>query len=798
MWGMIPGARDHPGARQGGRYDPGVGNLPLELTSFVGRDRELAEIRRLLASARAITLTGPGGVGKSRLAVRAGHKLSRHFPDGAWMVELADLDSPDLVPYAVARSMGVQERVDGPIAEALIAHLSERRALVLLDNCEHLLDACRALVTSLLSACPRVRVVCTSRERLDVPGEAIVAVSGLRLPGGTDPSPMGGLADAEALRLLIDRTVAVAPDFALTPENLEAATEICSRLDGLPLAIELAAVRLASMTAEDLRERLDDRLALLAFTNPTGPERGQTLRATVDWSHELLTDEERILWRRLSVFAGSFGLRAAEDVCAGAGLERAGVVDAVGSLVAKSILTMGHDSRRGRYRLLDTLRLYGAERLAEAGEEAALAAAHAAWYARRFSGGYRPWWGNALQTETLEELDVEWANVEAALDFFAGSEPDAEIGLRMATDLFLYWLVRGRYRAGCRRLETFLAMDHAHGRARVMAMWALGFLSQATGDYMGPLPVLQQARELCERTGGDREMGYVLHGLGLLYLRRGDTEQARELATQGCELMQRADDPVGLALLRCFLATLVIAAGRFDEAQRLAVDGLRASEHAGDRFMRGIACGLLGSVQWLRGDVAAAEASLREALRIQIRTGHRWGMLTTLESLAWVASSAGQLERAALLLGSSAALSQEFGVPLFPYGRAQAHHDACEANARAGLGQSRYRDCWERGYALSYEQAVATALEEAPDGADTRTAPGAREEGVLSARELEVARLVGDGLSNPGIAAELFVSVATVKTHVSHILGKLGLDSRVQLASWLAGHNSGQPPQDGR
>jgi len=763
-----------------------VGNLPLELTSFVGRDRELADIRRLLARAHAITLTGPGGVGKSRLAVRAAHKLSRLFSDGAWMVELADVDSPDLVPYAVARSLGVQERMDGAIAVALLAHLSERRALVLLDNCEHLLDACRALVTSLLSACPRVRIVCTSRERLDVPGEAIVAVSGLGLPGGSDASAMGGLADAEALRLLVERTVAVAPDFALTPENLEAATEICSRLDGLPLAIELAAVRLASLTAEDLRERLDDRLALLALTNPTGPERVQTLRATVDWSHELLTDEERILWRRLSVFAGSFGLRAAEDVCAGAGLERERVVDAVGSLVAKSILTMGHGSRRGRYRLLETLRVYGAERLAQAGEEAALAAAHAAWYARRFSGGYRPWWGRALQIETMEELDVEWANVEAALDFFAGSEPDAEIGLRMATDLFLYWLMRGRYRAGCRRLETFLAMDHAHGRACVMAMWALGFLTQATGDYTSPMPVLQRARELCERTGGDREMGYVLHGLGLLYLRRGDTKQARELAAHGRGLMQRADDPVGLALLCCFLATVVTAAGRFDEAKGLAVDGLRASEHAGDSFVRGIAWGLLGTAQWLQGDVAAAEASVREALRIQSRTGHRWGMLTTLESLAWVASSAGQLERAALLLGSSAARSQEFGVPLFPYGRAQAHHDVCEANVRTGLGPSRYRDCWERGYALSWEQVVATALEEASAAVVARDA-----DGELSARELEVARLVASGMSNPAIAAELFVSVATVKTHVSHILTKLGLQSRVQLANWVAANDPG-------
>jgi predicted ATPase len=299
-----------------------AGNLPVELSSFVGRGRELSEVRRLLSSAHVITLTGPGGIGKSRLALRAARRLERSFPDGVWMVELAELDSADLLPYALAGSLGVYEGRGDDIDEALAAHINERRLLLVLDNCEHLLDACRRFVASVVSECERVRILCTSRERLDVPGEAVVALSALGVPGNGEPLSAAALVDVEALRLLVDRAVAVAPGFALTDDNCVAASEICRRLDGLPLAIELAAVRLASMSADDLRDRLDDRLRLLAATHRVGPERSQTLRATVDWSYELLSEEERILWQRLSVFAGSFGLEAAEDVCSGVGLER--------------------------------------------------------------------------------------------------------------------------------------------------------------------------------------------------------------------------------------------------------------------------------------------------------------------------------------------------------------------------------------------------------------------------------------------------------------------------------------------
>lgn len=760
---------------------PPAGNLPVELSSFVGRGRELSEVKRLQQVAPVITLTGPGGIGKTRLAVRAARKLARHFPDGVFLVELAEVERPDLVAYVLARSLRVQERRGEAIEAAVIAHLAERRALLVLDNCEHLLDASRRLVASMASSCERVRVLCTSRERLEVPGEAVIVLDALAVP--TDGQPLSGLGEVDALRLLVDRAAAAAPGFALTDENARAASEICRRLDGLPLAIELAAVRLASMTAEDLHDRLDDRLRLLAAARGVGPERSQTLRATVDWSYELLSDEERMLWRRVSVFAGSFGLEAAEDVCSGAGLERGRIVELVGSLVGKSILTMVRGGRRGRYRLLETLRLYGAQRLAEAGEDADLARRHAAFYAGRVSGGDRPWWARPEQQEGFETLDVEWANVAAALDFLA----DAETGLRMAADLWLYWLVRGHYRAGIGRLEALLANEAAATPTRAMALWALAFLIQGTGAHAPPraLSAIEEARRVAEATGRDRELAYALHGLALVHLRLGRVELAGGFATQSHELMQRADDPTGLVIVDYLLAT-VASASRSPDARHLAAVALEGSERTGNAMIRGLANGMLGTIEWLGGDLPAAEARLEEAVGIQDAIGHRWGMLTSLAGLAWVAGSRGKMERASLLLGAGAALSHELGITLFPY--AQVHQDACEAAARAALGEARHRDAFQRGFALDREQVAALALEASPSA--PAAARAAHDSDDLSARELEVARLVADGLSNPAIAAALFVSVATVKTHVSHILGKLGLESRVQVAGWVAEHDA--------
>ena len=767
-----------------------TGNLPVELTSFVGRVRELNEVRRLLTSAHVVTLTGPGGIGKSRLALRAARRLERRFPEGVWMVELADLESPDLLPYALAGSVGVYERRGDDIDGALIDHLRARQLLLVLDNCEHLLDACRQLVASVVVECERVRILCTSREHLGVTGEAVVALSALDVPADGEGLSAMALADVEALRLLVDRAVAVAPGFALTDANCRAASEICRRLDGLPLAIELAAVRLASLTADDLRDRLDDRLRLLAATHRSGPARMQTLRATVDWSYELLSEGEQVLWQRLSVFAGGFGLEAAEDVCSGAGLERWRIVDLVAGLVAKSILTMGHGGRRGRYRLLETLRLYGAQRLADAGRDVELARRHASWYAELISGGVRPWWGRPGQVEMFRTLDVEWANVEAALDFCVASPADTDTGLRMAADLWLYWTVRGRYRAGSRRLDavlgTFVAQAPEPTPARITATWALGYLSLLAGDLGTARSRFEEVRLACAETDAERDLAFALHGLGQVHASLGEVEPAIDLFTRARELIARADDPVSLAFANYYLAIAVATAGRIAESHQLALEGLDASNQGGDGLARGLLHGLLGTVQWLLGDATAGESSLREALGIQHSLGHRLGMATSLEGLAWLAGSSGRPERAARLLGASAALFSQLGLmPILPYW--ELHHSACEEAVRAGLGEPRYRSCWQDGHALSRDQVVALALESAPPvDQQPPTATAAYGADELSAREMEVATLVASGLSNPAVAAELFVSVATVKTHVSHILAKLGLDSRVQLAGWIA------------
>jgi non-specific serine/threonine protein kinase len=323
-----------------------------------------------------------------------------------------------------------------------------------------------------------------------------------------------------------------------------------------------------------------------------------------------------------------------------------------------------------------------------------------------------------------------------------------------------------------------------------MALWALGFLSQAPGDFAGALSAFEEARLVCERTGGDRELAYALFGLGLAHLRLGNIELAAEWAGQSRERMLGVDDPMGLALCLYFLATALATAGRLADAERLAKEGLEASQRAGEKFAGAILSGLLGTIEWLLSDAQDAEVRLKEAVRIQDRIGHRWGLVMSLEGLAWLAGSSEQSERAVLLLGASAALSQELGITLLPYGQAQ--HDACEAAVRAELDEDRFRSEWERGYALSRQQVVAAALEDALP-ADGRALPaGSRHHtDELSARELEVARLVASGLSNPAIAADMFVSVATVKTHVSHILSKLGLESRVQLANWVAAHDPG-------
>jgi non-specific serine/threonine protein kinase len=615
-----------------------------------------------------------------------------------------------------------------------------------------------------------------------------VVVSPLDVPAPAANPSVEALAGVEALSLLVERAQALAPDFALTDENCEAVADVCRRLDGMPLAIELAAVRLASLSAADLLDRLDDRFRLLTAPREQRSQRHQALRATVDWSHGLLSDDERILWRRLSVFAGSFGIDAAEAVCSGEGLDRDGIVDLLGSLVDRSILMMARGGARGRYRLLETMRLYGAERLREAGEVLDLQRRHAAWCSQLLWDGDAPMWRTLGRADLIDELDVEWANVEAALDFCRGSVADAELGLQIATNLWIYWVARGRYRMGRQHLDVFLAMVPPSDPRRAMALWASAFLAQATGDHDEAFVGFEEARRISERAGVDRELAYAVLGLGVVRLRRGEIERAVELLAAARETSLRADDSVGHAFVLWPLTMVYAAAGQSAEARSLVRAGLTSIEPFGDTLFRGVLSMVLGIVELQLGDVHVAEMTLKEAVRLQNRMGHRWGLVTSLEGLAWVAAASGRLERAAGLQGAVASLWQELGIVPAPFW--QADRDRCQATLRTGLGAARYQACFEQGLALDRRQQAALALD---DALPSLPAPRKKDDDafILSARELEVARLVADGLSNPGIGRALFVPVPTVTPHVSHILQKLALDSRVQLASWVVTHAPG-------
>jgi non-specific serine/threonine protein kinase len=762
-----------------------LGNLPVELTSFVGRTQELPEIRRLLAVAHAVTLTGPGGIGKTRLALRAARELAPHFAHGVWLVELAEVDNPEVVVQAVARVLGVHEQPGATTHEAVVAHLLERQLLIVLDNCEHLIDACRDLVAAIVSRDRDVRVLATSRQRLGLVGESLISVPPLELQAEQEHTSSGVVPTSDAVTLLVDRSRALVPEFTLTDETRDAVVEICRRLDGMPLAIELAAVRLASLTPTDLLDRLDDRFRLLTAARDQRSRRHQALRAAVEWSHELLGPEERMLWRRLSVFAGSVGIDGAEAVCAGDGLERDRVLDLIASLVDSSVLTVVHGAHRTRYRLLDTMRLYGAERLREAGEELELRRRHALWYASLVSADERPWWMSPGQPDAVDVLDVEWANIEAALDFVSGSAEGAPIGLRMATDLTVYWIMRGSYRTGGARLDALLDAAPALTAERAFALWARGFMAQAIGDSDTSLESYEAARQLSEQIGAKRQLGYALMGLALVRLRRGELDPGSEALLASDDLTR--EHPVDRGFNRLLTATLLAVVGEWARAAGAVREGLDATAALGDSFVRGSLLVVAGTIEWQLGDTSAAVANINDAVRIGDRLGWRGALNQALDARAWIAASMGELERAAMLEGAVTSLRQDLGTVGLPWWQPQ--RDRAAAQIREGLDEPRARECYEHGYALAREHAAARlALDEVlPPARPTSAAE--RDPLALTERELEVARLVADGRSNPAIAEALYVSTATVKTHVSHILQKLALESRVQLASWIAAHD---------
>jgi predicted ATPase/DNA-binding CsgD family transcriptional regulator len=808
------GARDVPGERarpaapaRGGPAEGGAGphhNLPRQLTSFVGRERELAAVRAALAAHPLVTLTGPGGGGKTRLALRAaaaalgtdGAPGGALYRDGVWWVDLAPLADPALVAQAVVAALGLREPPGRPHLATLTEHLRTRRLLLVLDNCEHLVGACARLADALLRAAPGLRVLATSRESLSVPGESVYRVPPLAAPDPGDLPPIERFGDYDAVRLFVERARLTRPDFALTDQNAAAVAQVCRRLDGIPLAIELAAARVRILAVEQIAARLDDRFRLLSGGSPAALPRQQTLAAALDWSHDLLSEPERVLLRRLAVFAGGWTLEAAEQVGAGGEIGAGEVLDLLTRLADKSLVDVGDElAGETRYRLLETIREYAREKLKAAGEAAALRRRHRDWYLA-LAERADPELVGRDQAVWMDRLEAERDNLRAALEWGQTDPDGAEAQLRLAGALGHFWAVRGHDAEGRAWLADALARpgERAPG-ARAGALAAAGRLDYQAGN-------LRQARALLEEgvvlarmcgdlqllarpilplqpvlwhfddtasarrahfeevmatgraIGSPRLLATALLHLGRVAVEEGEWETAQGRAREGQAVARGAGDATTYGYIAVFLGKLAAATGDYGAARAHLEDGLAVAGALGGKFVLALASAALGELASAEGAFAEAHARYRESLVLARGAGYTLLILEALLGCAGIGAARGQGARAARLLGAAAAWRASLDVPrpwsLFDFSGGS-RFDGAVAAARASLDAAEFAREWTAGQALPLEQILAEALSDDAADAPAATAPDLPLQLTeLIGREAELAAL-RERLLDPGV-----------------------------------------------
>jgi predicted ATPase/DNA-binding CsgD family transcriptional regulator len=773
-----------------------TGNLPAELTSFVGRRGELAEVKRLLAGSRLVTLTGIGGVGKTRLALRAAVGLRRAFRDGVWLVQLDQLRDPALVAQAVAGSLGLQDRAGYPPAASLAEYLAGRQLLLVLDNCEHLVDAVAKLADLLLREAAGLRVLATSRESLNMTGETVLPVPPLAAPAAGRPLTVTELARFPAAGLFAERAAQVVGGFALTEANMAAVAGICRQLEGLPLAIELAAARLPVLSPEQIDARLGDRLGLLTRGGRTQPARQQTLRASVEWSYELCSQAERLLWARLSVFAGGFELDAAEGICADHRLAAEEVLELLAALAGKSILIAAHREGVARYRLPEPLREFGQERLQSAGEYIALRRRHRDWHEQLARQVDIDWLSPQIADLTAR-LYREHANVNAAQDFCQTEPGEAEAGLRIALHVwFFHCWIAGHVSEGRYRLDQVLTPAGEPTVWRAQGLLLASFLAAVGGDRGAVEPLLEQGTGLAGQLDDPATRAFAAWVAGHLCLFVGDLPQAIAYCEDGLAALPVAARGRQRAHLLICLAN---AAGLAGDEERAAAchRELGALTQAGSEYIRrayrAYSLWALGTAAWRRGDLDRAAGLQMQSLRL--RRHDRMGSTYCLEALAWIAVSRQQYGRAAVLLGAVTGVLQSMGTTLDGNQYVAGYHRDSERQARQALGEAAFQAAHRRGRELPTEDALAYALQQSPETPPKKpSAQDISDEATLTPRELQVARLIAGGRSNKEIAAGLVISQRTAENHVEHILTKLGFTSRAQVAAWVA---ASQPDGEG-
>ena len=827
-------------------------NLPAARTQLVGREQDSATVRGLVVQApgRLVTLTGTGGSGKTQLALMVAAELVDAFADGVLLVELAAVQAPHLVPYALAAVLGLRERAGEALIDTLTVYLKAREVLLVLDNCEHLVDACAEVAERLLSACPRVRLLATSRERLRIGAEATWRVPSLRGPdsgAGATLTP-AVLLTYPAVRLFVERAQAVEPDFALSPTAAASMVGICQRLEGLPLALELAAARVSTLSLPQILERLDDCFRLLVGGSRTAPTRQQTLRATVEWSYALLDERERRLFERLAVFAGGWSLEAAEAVCGDDGSESGDVLDVLGQLVNKSLMVADATvDGRVRYRMLETLRQYALKRLVASGHEPGVRARHAKYFLE-LAEAAAPQLSGHEQVSWLARLEGDHDNLRAALARNLEHPSDAAPALRLAGSLYRFWWAHGHLAEGRTWLARALDRDARLGHdgspatkpARLRALEASGVLARQQGDYhaaeslfvaslalarelndavaiagslywlgstlfflgdeQGARALAEESLALYQQLGNPGDICRPLGTLAELALTSGDYAQAIALHEERLRYARDAADTLGVAGIQRYLGMLAGEQGQHDRATRLLDASYRTFEELA--YPEGMAM-TLANLAWVsraQGDASRAKQQFGQSLALFQKLGATWGIAECLAGLARLATDGAQFDIAARLFGSAAMLHETHSIRLANYQVAERAGGTRSVTAeqdletvRAALGTRRFEPLWQAGRELTVDDAVTFALAaawlvppEAGSDPDPRRAPTMI--GLLTPRQQEVTVLVAQGLTNRQIGERLVITERAAAAHVENILNRLGFNSRTQIAVWASEH----------
>ena len=724
-------------------------NLPAQITNFIGREKEIIEIKHAINGHRLVTLTGSGGTGKTRLSLQVAAEMLEQFPDGVWFVELAPLTDPAFIPQTILIAIGLREQEGRTALQSLTDYIRDKNLLIVLDNCEHLIEPCARVADTLLGNLPALKILASSREALGVKGEMAWHVPSLSLPDRKHLPSIEQLSQYEAIRLFIECATLVQSHYQLTKENAPIIAQICSRLDGIPLAIELAAARVNMLTVEQIAERLDDRFRLLTGGARTALPRQQTLRALIDWSYDLLSEQEKLLFRRLAVFVSGWTLEAADEVCGFAGIESFEVLDLLTHLVDKSLVVVDGQTEESRYRMLETMLQYAREKLLDSGESETIRDRHLQFFLK-LGEEAKPYLRRSDAVEWYDRMEVDHDNFRLALDWTQQSEHRAGSGLQLADALSEFWLTRGSLVEGRERITS--AINHARSFER-SALYAnvlcdAAWIAILQGDFPGARSFANESLGIFRELGDKLGISNALQALGAVAIESRDYALAENILQDALQnrrdlkgvstmglIMNMGWAAVGLgdyalarkrlnevltsslteglkgrtAAVLGGLAEVDLREGRYEAASKLIEESLAIRREIGDKWQIGVALGVWAWIAALQQDWDLAFFRLKQSVTIRDEIGDKGGLVWCLEKLGQVALGKEIDEKAVKIFSAAASIRAAMGSTMNPFDKSEYERDI--AVLRKQLGEEKFNNAWDQGRALSLEKAIALALE---------------------------------------------------------------------------------------